>query len=530
MLKQILSDKKTSALVILLAIVARIIQLIYFFNIRVDGMYQALATQNFISGHGFSNSFVLPTDLSTIIYEPQINWPPGYSLLLSPFYLLFNNNFINAGIAFDIIAAIFLILICRKILKLLAAQVHLINLFTLVMAFYIYPFYSICSSDAIAITFFLLAIYHTLKLLQLKEKSNKTLILIIISLFLSGLIKYLFIPIVFIVPLYIYWRGYIDKNNILKKSSTIIFSVLFCLLCGLLFWQKIYSGSATYISSTERGFFPKNLLSTYPAIPASIASPETVNLSIAANHTIRQTILVFYQLIHFFVVFVAIRFLLKKLKQKSSSLKENFFYLSTLISVGLIIMLSTISLFVGKEENIPGHWWTYVEEPRYYGLLQILLQLSVFSFLSLNKSFLIKAKHLIIIIYILFLPETLRGIIFTGNRIAKAGHEEYSWQYEKSIQDYSKLLFTNQLKKYPEAKAAITGSSYFIYYRIAMSNKIPVMNDIEALKSTIALNAKKNTVLFIVENENNTLTKPENTELIGYFRGYTFYQTYVQPH
>ncbi len=530
MLKQIFSDKKISFLVILLAVVARIIQLIYFFNIRVDGMYQALATQNFVTGHGFSNSFVSPSNLSSIIYEPQINWPPGYSLLLSPFYLLLNNNYIYAGIALDILAAIALIFITRKILRILSAQEYIINLFTLMMAFYIYPFYFICSSDAIAITFFTLAIYHTLKLFISSKEKTKSLIIIAIGLTLSGLTKYLFIPIVFVVPLFLYWRGYTDKNISLKKSGTLLFGTLFLLLGSLLLWQKLNSGSATYISSTERGFYPENILNTYPALSASVISPETIDLSIAASQNTCNIIFRLSQIIHFILVVVGIAYLIRYIKRKKQTLQQNFFYLSVLISISIIILLSIISLFVGKEENIPGHWWTYVEDSRYYGLLIILMQLSIFTFLSLNKSYFIKAKYIIVIAFLFFLPETLRGIIFTGNRILKAGSEEYSWQYEKSIQDYSKELMDSQLKKYPEAKAAVTGNSYYMYYRIGMSNGIPVMNDTKTLNNVSALNAKRPTLLFIVEDENNPLAKPENSELIGYFRGYTFYMIYVQPH
>ncbi|MEK6529215.1 MAG: hypothetical protein AABZ36_10090 [Nitrospirota bacterium] len=108
-IKVILSDKHTSIVIIALAIVARVIQLIFFYNIRVDGMYQVMAMQNFVDGHGISIGKVMPADLSTVIYEPLTNWPPGYSLLLSPFYVLFNNNYIAACIAIEILAAVVLI-------------------------------------------------------------------------------------------------------------------------------------------------------------------------------------------------------------------------------------------------------------------------------------------------------------------------------------------------------------------------------------------------------------------------------------
>ena len=69
-----------------------------------------LATQNLVYGHGISTAHVFSSDLSQIIYEPLIKWPPGYSLLLAPFYILFNHNYIAAGLALDILAAIALIL------------------------------------------------------------------------------------------------------------------------------------------------------------------------------------------------------------------------------------------------------------------------------------------------------------------------------------------------------------------------------------------------------------------------------------
>ncbi|HWR32103.1 MAG TPA: hypothetical protein VN451_01145, partial [Chitinophagaceae bacterium] len=157
-IKKLLSQKQISVLIILLVIVARIIQLTFFYNMNVDGMYQVLAMQNFVDGHGISISHVQPADLSTIVYQPLINWPPGYSLLLSPFYVLFNHNAIAAGLIFEILAATMLIFTCRKILQLFETPLYLINLFTLLTGFFIYPFYFICSSDSGTITIFAVAI------------------------------------------------------------------------------------------------------------------------------------------------------------------------------------------------------------------------------------------------------------------------------------------------------------------------------------------------------------------------------------
>ena len=130
-LKRFLSDKRTDRLVLILSIISRTIQVIFFYNIRVDRSFQLMAMQNLINGHGITISKVVPSNLADTIYEPLIKWPPGYSLLISPFYLLFNKNYILCTLAIDIVFAILLIVICRKILKELETPGYLSAVFTL---------------------------------------------------------------------------------------------------------------------------------------------------------------------------------------------------------------------------------------------------------------------------------------------------------------------------------------------------------------------------------------------------------------
>lgn len=165
-IKRFLSGKKVTITILILAIAGRLMQVFYFFNIRSDRSFQMLATDNLLHGNGISLARVSADDLSTIIYSPLINWPPGYSLLIAPFYTLFNHNYIQAGLTLDIISSILLILVSRSILKILNTPVYLVNIYTLSAGFFIYDFYFISSTDAIAITFFIIALYYTLLFLK----------------------------------------------------------------------------------------------------------------------------------------------------------------------------------------------------------------------------------------------------------------------------------------------------------------------------------------------------------------------------
>ena len=101
----ILSSRTFGWLAIIFAIVARAIQLLFFFNIRSDASYQFLATQNLVSGNGLSIARVNTGDLSSIEYTHVVQWPPGFSVIAAPFYALFN-NYIIAGLLLQFLAAV----------------------------------------------------------------------------------------------------------------------------------------------------------------------------------------------------------------------------------------------------------------------------------------------------------------------------------------------------------------------------------------------------------------------------------------
>ncbi len=535
-IEKIFSGKNTSVIIILLVVAVRILQLIFFYNIRVDGMYQVMAMQNFVHGHGISTSSVLPADLSTTIYQPLINWPPGYSVLLAPFYLLFGHNYIAAGLTVDILAAIALILLSRRILFMLDVPLYLINIFTLLTGFFIYYFYFIASSDAVAITFFCWGVDGALRLLK---KGHSTIALsfsLIISLFLAGFIKYLFIPVVFTIPVFIFFKGYSEKNGHTKKTAILTFFYLLFSFGALLLYQKFTAGTAVYISEPSRGFYPENLLSAWPAYPASFIQPGTIGLLSAKAEA---ALLPVFQVTHIILfIFSCIIFTRSVIKGglKNVSIINNYFYLGFLLSASITLVLAALSLQVGKEENIPGHWWTYIEEPRYYGLVNVMLHIGVFAgyqFFRQKRQTLFKNIALMMILLLLF--EAVRGIVFTTNRVRNINKEEYSWQYERSIQRYADSLIKKEQWQYPGSGIAVTGSFYYYYNRVGIYSHAPALSEPLSINTPRLLNTQKPVSLLVILHENDQqyfqpFLENKEKELAGYYRGFYFYTLHVNPH
>lgn len=531
-LKQILSARQTGVVVIVSGIIGRLIQIVYFFDIRVDASYQTIATKNFVEGHGISIDSVLPSDLSTIIYEPLIKWPPGFSLLLSPFYVLSGGNYIIAGILFHGISAIALILFSRAILGLLEAPLFLINAYTIVVSFVIYSFYFIFSSDAIETSFFIAAVYYILSFLKTQQHSVKKIGIASACLLICAFIKYLLIAVVFVVPAYFLTKGFFTNDRKLKKGGFISFSILFVGIASLLLYQKNVSGAAAYVSEPAGGFSPQNLLDAYPLFPAALLNPDTFGL-LTNNAAAPSFIFRLYQLIYLpaiaFLIFGVSGFV-KSLRQEIP-LKKAYFYLSVFAFIALFGVLAILSLFIAKGEESPGRWWTYVQEPRYYGPLVVLMQLALFIYYAAAKH---KAKTLLYFLFLLLAVETTRGIIFSLNRIQLFNKEEYGWHYEDRFQKYADSILQTAEKKFSVKNAVVTGSSYYMNNRVCLYSRVPALSNASMINQPSVLQTKRPVLLLAIIRKNDFPAFQsfisEQKEIAGKFDDFYFYTVYVQPH
>lgn len=524
-----------SIAVTLAAIAGRVIQLVFFYNIRVDASFQVMATQALANGHGISNAVVLPGQLSDVLYPPLINWPPGYSLLLYPFYILFNRNYIAAGITLDIVAAVLLILSARALLRLLGTSALFVNLFTLVCGFFIYYFYFIASSDAIAIAFFVTALYYALRLLKGQDHWLRHTLMLSVCLVLTGALKYLFIPVVFILPVFILVRGRLARDRPLLRAGAISGLILGSVLGAMLLYQKSVSGAATYISQPERGFFPGHLLDTYPALPNALVSTDTLALLVPQrwNHWIQRIYQVLYLTGGVGLAWLLFNNTRRKLRERS--LIHDFLYLSFFISIAIVLLLAFLSIRVAKEEFVPGRFWTYIEEPRYHGMIVVLLHLSLF--LIASRAFqtpLQKYRYLLVALPLLLLPELLRGLLFDANRLAKIRSEEYSWHVDERLQQYGARVLDSAVRAHPGVQASVTASRDYLASRVALCSDVPVMHDAIHLNNPATLSARKPAlILLILYEQDLELYRPflsrHHLPASGYFYGYYFYPVYVAP-
>jgi hypothetical protein len=290
-------------------------------------------------------------------------------------------------------------------------------------------------------------------------------------------------------------------------------------------------GSATYISQPERDFFPEHLLNAYPFIPASFIKPETITeIFPAGMQWVNNTWLIIHLLLAILLTVLMIRDFRSR-QSNTVKLSSLLYSVTWLVSLCISFMLAFLSIRVAKEEILPGWFWTYIEEPRYYGLAIILIQLCVFVFAS--GSFLQGEKRRIwvsLILLLMFIPEIARGTYFTINRVVKFNTEEYSWQYEDRFQKYADRILSSF--KRPGESAVVTGSSYYMNHRVNLYSKVPILDSSLAVNDLSSLRTSQSLVLLVILQQKDLdsyrkfISSAGNYEA-GRFEDYHFYVVHV---
>ena len=534
-IKQQLGQPGASVLIIGLAILARAIQLLFYLDSFFDTSFQVIATRSLTEGHGISTAIVLPGDLSQVIYQPLNNWPPGYSLLLSPFYLAFGKQYLPACLLLELLAAVAIILLSRKILRLLDTAVYLVNAFTLLTSFFIYYFYYTGSTDSLSIAFFLASIVPVLTLVKTGTNPGWKAVTASVMLLCSASLKYLFFPVVFMVPGSLLAYGIMNRSASLRKAAWFMLAVLGAGIFLLYAYQRAVSGAGTYISATGRGFFPEHLLRIHPSIPGAVLTPNTIRkLPEAPALLIMNLLRVVHVVILLFLAGIAIRDL-RRSRISQIPLPRLFLHLSLILILSITGVLVMLSLLVDKELIPPDRWWTYVEDARYYGLSDILIHISLFvlcqQYQSSPKGI---TRTLFTALPFLLLPEAGRGFIFTARRVMQWNREEYYWAAEKKFFRFGGEAAEKRMQETGTSRLIVTSSVYYGSYRASLHLGAPVLEQSTLLNNTGSLNTREPVVILAIIRKDmqagfDRFIHAGATRFAGERNGFYFYTYYASP-
>lgn len=389
-LKQVFSRKDVSMACLLLAIIARILLSFYFNQLDWDKLFQAMAGKNFIEGHGFTIKQVHVNDLSKEYYEPLQGWPYGYSILAGIAYW-FVHNLGRACLVLDVIFAVLYFIILKKLFKQLGFPAYVSNLALLLTGAAI-PFYVTDSwpTDFISLVLLIYLCSLALQSFSGKQSIRQTLWLAVVNC-LAVWFKYMYLPVTFILPAFLLWNGWQQKNKKLFNTGLIVL-VAAILSTGLLLAIRIpYSQPANYVNISGRGLFWHNLLNLYPFFISAFITLDFYLTQIGTltklNYSTWLTLLKWINLLLFACMLVRFVYFSFQKKWTGHSPWAVFTLLSGAMGICLLAVLAYMSLTYDNHFPAPRILvWTYLAEERYLVLPEFVALLLAIRWLFLQKS------------------------------------------------------------------------------------------------------------------------------------------------
>ena len=438
------NTKTASVICILIALVYRILNVIYVSYIGRDKIILMQQSKNLLHGKGLSIERYYTSNLEVPVYDFTPFWPPGYPIVLAPFLKIFGYDLYWATISLDIVCVIAFIFIVRKILFEIDFTLPAINIITLITGCFEYAFiYESAPTDILSLVLFLTGLLFILRSAKEDQTKYSNLVIASIFLFLPCIFRYSYPPLSIAVPIGLVFIGWYLKNNAFIKKGLVSLAVISLLIVVFLISLRIITGSAGYIVDTGRGFFPENFTQWTPFLVESF-----INKTFATSQLINRTGISVTQSVSvlkivnaiFFIglLFVSIYLFFKRRTFKPSTSFENFLMIGFFISAATCVSLSYLSITFKPQ---PG-WGNYQEEPRYFMFINLYLQIAfvgwIFLYSPCKKNLL--QKIIVSVFSLLLFVEVTHNIYFQTK--ATINPHKYVSPYEE--QDY--IYFINLIR------------------------------------------------------------------------------------
>lgn len=360
----------------ILALIFRVENILVFSGMNIDKAIQLAATFNFKHGHGILLSVANVGDLLKINYIPFYGWPPGFTLILTPLYLLVD-NLILVNRLMNVFFIILFFFASRSIINRLfeSQRKEILAAFCLLSTFSFSPYYYYTSTDLYALTIFVVSLSPIYDLLKGIKKGILHSFNIAFLLFLCTTTRFAYLPLALLIPCVLIAMGRKDNNSSLVKNGlvTLLFSII--LIFGLYVFQNFYYGSSSYLEHLGFVLNPKNLLQSDPFIFKTYFFIDTFTAKIESNNYLYFFVYAFEISISFFILFLFIKDIYSRRKEKSTLI--NFEILALIILVIVCGMLAFLSVITPTQSFINEANWTYVKEKRYYAPAIFFIQLFV---------------------------------------------------------------------------------------------------------------------------------------------------------
>jgi hypothetical protein len=492
--------KATFGFCLFLAIVAKTLLFLHFFQLEGDKLFEALAARNLVKGKGLTYELVHSDNLSSVVYEPLNRWPPGYSLLAALFYSITGDLTISC-LAIDIVFIVLFFIILYRLLNYLDFPGLLINLLILFNGFIITVYLS-KPTDLPALVCCLFAVYMFVTFYNDSSQSASRGFVFGVVNFLPLFLRYMYAPSAIVLPALLIWIGIKRKNKRLKTAGIYAASTTIVLSIGLFIFQNTYTGSAAYVTPHDKGFFCSNLLKMYPAVFGSFFNLNFVlsqaqNVTGVAYHLWMQNLSYLNIALVIMLALIFLKHFFKKTFVPTT--KWEFFLLATgILSIVLLLLVSYLSLTQNSLPKPPKAetFWSFIADGRYFIFLMTIIPVICiyYTFVNTNSEKSQVKRLLGICIVAAIALETIHTTYFLIRRFEPLSYATPNVLVTKPLADYMKERIREN--KLQDIEVVLTGEDETIANWGVLYGGKGLLNSGELNSEN--LNSAKDTRIFLI--------------------------------
>lgn len=434
-LKNNFNSKKATLICFLIAWINKSLIAFFFTNLVADKSLYLLFSESMLHGHApLEPVKFLGSRFTQYIFNEAVT-SPFYSLIALPF-LWATNSFFATSIILDVLAWGILLSGLFMCAKIILKEQWIVNILILCVGFFLFIYeFGSSPKDTFSIGFLLWGTFISYKLVTEKPHWQRTSFALLIYISI-GLTKLLYAPLVLIFFLFLFYHSFKRKEKLFFKHTILLFVLIlaafFIFSQYLIFLKTNYANNLVlyYNDMGQRGFFPENLLKTYPFISSAFINTNfwCVQLS-DIFHFSYSFFLHLFQALDILLFLLLILGLYKILKEQLSDNK--LWGLFILLSGSIGFMLSYMSIRYGTAYfSYVSKGWTYVQEARFFLYIMFVLQILLF-YLIFKSGFLDRSVKNFLLL--LFLIECTHGLYFSMKQFSHTTMETIANRRENEI-------------------------------------------------------------------------------------------------
>lgn len=347
----------------------------------------------------------------------------------------------------------------------------------------------------------------------------------------------MYLPVAFLLPLFVLLTGFFYKNSDLKAAGTKLLTGTATWL--LLFFSFSYftSDNALFVQDFGRGVFLHQLMNWYPFLPASF-----INLDFGAQLVEKLSLFSYIQVIQFckylnavlFIVLLILFFRYLFLQKNKLSLPGFSVLIITgsFISLCILLLLAWLTLTY-KALSWGYQQWTHAQDARYFAFIYAMMPLLFFTCLYHYRSSFKKLipRFFAILLLLSLATEVLHGIYYNIKIIR--GHQDLSIvrDADRGYRNFSTVI--DRIKTHYPGSEILVSSPDQYYLHAASQMGYKAVFDYEKL-ATSELSVHTNSVLLIPVHQQEAVIVKDYVEkkkpvLFTEIAGTYFYIKEINP-